>query len=74
MAGTTETHTSLLLNLTDQPPTNNNHIVHPAPPDTTLSPDNRFLVYTTIAPVAYMVHVGGPLDLVGDGRRVTGDG
>lgn len=33
-------------------------------PDTALSPDNRFLVYTTIAPIAYMVHVGGPLDLV----------
>ncbi|GBF87871.1 hypothetical protein Rsub_00583 [Raphidocelis subcapitata] len=39
--------------------------------DTALSPDNRFLVYATIAPVAYMVHVGGPLDLVESMANVT---
>lgn len=39
--------------------------------DTTLSPDGRFLVYATIAPTAYLVHVGGPLDAVESLANVT---
>lgn len=32
--------------------------------DTTLSPDQKFLVYSSISPTAYLVHVGGSMDLV----------